>query len=329
MKKQLIASFLSFFFLTIACKKTPTPVDPNPTNPTVDTSLIAPPTGWKKSTGLSLGMPKTVGVYEMTTPFRAFACVFDLNDTTLSLRTALNTTRLVPTQWLSNLGVNTLMLVNGGYFDLVNGASYSLVVNANTMASPNIKALTRTFNGAATSYFPTRGAFGLVGRTPSVGWVYNTSGTTNYIYPTPSPNALNTAPQAVPSATFPAGGAVWSPSVAIGGSPVLVYNNTIRVTDAEELIDVNNTTGRSRTAIGYTANKRVVVMVVEKSSNVNATGTSLVETAKLMQDWGCTHALNLDGGGSTCMLVGNNLPTNTPEAGAQRAVTSVLYLVKQ
>ena len=312
-----------------ACNKTPEPIVP----PIVDNySLIAPPTGLTKNAALSTSYPKTAAMFEMTTPFRAYACVFDLSDTTLALRTGLNTARQTPTDWQSSIssdGTKVLMLVNGGYFDLTNGSSYSLAIDNSKIASFNVKALSRTYNGTATNYYPTRGAFGLTKNTPSVGWVYNTSGTDNYMYPSPSPNALNTAPQAVPTASFPAGGALWSPSVAIGGSPVLMYKNSINISDAAELIDINNTTGRSRTAIGFTADKRVVVLTIEKSTTRSTNGANLVETAQLMKDWGCTDALNLDGGGSTCMLAWGNQSTNTPEAGAQRAVTSVVYLTKK
>ena len=317
------------FVVLSACNKTPDPVIP----PVVDSyTLIAPPTGWTKNDALSTSYPKTAAMFEMTTPFRAYACVFDLSDTTLALRTAMNTARLTPTNWLSSLssdGTKVLMLANGGYFDLTNGSSYSLVIDNNKLSSFNVKALSRSYNGTATNYYPTRGAFGLTKSTPSVGWVYNTSGTDNYIYPTPSPNALNSAPQAVPTPSFPSGGALWTPSVAIGGSPVLMYKNSINISDAAELIDINNTTGRSRTAIGFTADKRVVILTIEKSATRSTNGANLVETAQLMKDWGCTDALNLDGGGSTCMLAWGNQGTNTPEGGTQRAVTSVVYLTKK
>jgi hypothetical protein len=330
MKKIKNLFFIACLLMALSCKKdNPIVTPPDNTTTTKDTTLITPPLGWTKNTTLSLGFPKTAAFYETTTPFRAFACVFDLNDTTLSLRTAVNTARKVPSEWLASLGSNVLMLANGGYFDLTNGASYSLVVDNSKSLSYNVKALTRTFNGAAATYYPTRGAFGITGRTPSVGWVYNSSGADNYIYPTPSPNALNTAPQAVPSPTFPVGGAVWSPTVAIGGSPVLLYKSNINITDAAELIDINNTTGRSRTAIGFTAKNRVVIMTIELNASLGTKGASLAQTAQLMKDWGCTDAVNLDGGGSTCMLAANNQVTNTPEAGSQRAVTSVVYLVKK
>ena len=326
MKKTKILLLFVLFSLFLACKKQATVTPPAPDN----YSLITPPNGWTKSTNLSTGFPKTAAVFELTTPYRAFACVYDLNDTSLVLRTAVDFNRQTPTNWLNKLsleGKRVLMVANGGYFDLTNGNSYSLVIDSNKIWSMNIRALSRNLNGTATTYYPTRGAFGIVQNTPSVGWVFNTSGTTNYIYPSPSPNVLNTTPQPIPTPSFPSGGSIWNPSVAIGGSPVLVYKNNVYVSDIAEMIDVNNTSGRSRTAIGYTADKRIVFLVIEKSSA--SSGATLAQTAQLMKDWGCTDALNLDGGGSTCMLTWGNQSTNTPEAGAQRAVTSVVYLMKK
>jgi Phosphodiester glycosidase len=327
MEKTIVLALIALLF---ACKKDPPPVEPPDTGNKY--TLIQAPTGWTRSETLSSGLPQTAAFFETSAPFRAFACVFDLNDTTLRLRTAMTVARRKPVDWLSNLsstGARVLMVANGGYFDLTNGASFSLVVDSNRTLSYNIRALSRNLNNVATTYYPTRGAFGLVNGSPSVGWVFNTSGADNYMYPAPSPNALNTPPQPIPSATFPAGGALWRPSVAIGGSPVLIYKNNINISDAAELIDINNTTGRSRTAIGYTADKRVVLLVVERSAANGTNGANLQQTAQLMKDWGCTDALNLDGGGSTCMLGWGNRSSNTPEAGDQRAVTSVVYLVKR
>jgi exopolysaccharide biosynthesis protein len=219
--------------------------------------------------------------------------------------------------------------MNGGYFDLTNGQSYSLVINDGKMLSPNVKALTRTLNGAATSYFPTRAAFGLINKKPSFAWIYNVSGTSNYAYPQASPNLLNSPPQAKPSETFPSGGALWSPQVAIGGSPMLLKNGAITITDTEELIDINNKTGRSRSALGYTASNRLIFLAIEKNSTSTNVGASLVEEAQLLKDMGCTDAINLDGGGSTCLLVNNGKTTNLPEGNTQRAVTSVIMLKKK
>ena len=296
--------------------------------------LINLPSDWKKDSLLSLDFPKSAAVYQNKSllngnTFKATAFVFNLADTNLIVSTALNTNRLTPNDWLKNEKGNVLAIINGGYFDLTNGQSYSLVVNENKMLSANVKALTRSFNGVNTSYYPTRCALGFTNRIPSCEWIYNISGTINYAYPAPSPNALNTAPQAKPSENFPANGSVWSPQTAIGGAPMLLKKGNIAISDVEELIDVNNKTGRSRSAIGFTAKNRIVLLAVERNTTTGNAGASLSEIAQLLKDMGCTDAINIDGGGSTCLLVNNGKSTNQPEGNTQRAVSSVIFVKKK
>jgi exopolysaccharide biosynthesis protein len=48
-----------------------------------------------------------------------------------------------------------------------------------------------------------------------------------------------------------------------------------------------------------------------------------------LKDLGCVEALNLDGGGSSCMLI-NGKETNTPSSkGVQRPVPSVFLIEKK
>ena len=47
--------------------------------------------------------------------------------------------------------------------------------------------------------------------------------------------------------------------------------------------------------------------------------------ANILKSLGCVDAMNLDGGGSTCMLV-NGQPVIKPSAGAQRAITTAVAL---
>lgn len=322
-------TFLCSLLFLMACKKQVIVITPPVVVP--EEALINLSSDWKKDSLLSLGFPKSAAVYQNTTPlngnvFKATAFVFNLADTNLIISTALNTSRLTPSNWLANEKGNVLAVINGGYFDLTNGQSYSLVLNENKMLSANVKALTRSFNGTNTAYYPTRCAFGLTNRIPSCEWIYNVTGTTNYAYSSPSPNALNTAPQAKPSEIFPSNGSIWSPQTAIGGSPMLLKKGDIYISDVEELIDVNNKTGRSRSAIGFTAKNRVVILTVEKNANTGTQGANLLETAQLLKDMGCTNAINLDGGGSSCLLVNNGKPTNQPEGNTQRAVSSVIFI---
>jgi exopolysaccharide biosynthesis protein len=329
MKKHQTIIILIAVALFFACKKQAIIIDPTPII-VVEEPLITLPTSWEKNETLSLGMPTSAAVFELKTiaaavPFRAIAFVFNANDTNIVVSTALNTARPTPTKWASTES-KLLAIINAGFFDLTNGQSYSLVVNDSKMLSANVKALTRSYNGTATSYFPTRAALGITGNSLSANWIYNVKNAENYAYLQPSQNALNTAPQPKPSEI---GGTLWTPKVAIGGSPMLLKDGNINITDVAEMIDVNNTSGRSRSAMGYTAKGRVILLVIEKNTTKGTVGATLVDTAQILKDMGCVNAINLDGGGSTCLLVNGGLDTNTPEANAQRGVTSVIMVKKK
>src|SRR3990170_8228 len=81
----------------------------------------------------------------------------------------------------------------------------------------------------------------------------------------------------------------------------------------------------SRSAVGITAAGKVLLVTVEKSRR--NTGMNLFELARLMRDLGAVQAMNLDGGGSSTLVVGGRV-VNRAE-GAQRGVASMLLVVRK
>ncbi len=82
-----------------------------------------------------------------------------------------------------------------------------------------------------------------------------------------------------------------------------------------------------RTAIGRLADGRIVLMVVGGRQPYHSLGMTLVELAALMRQLGVTDAMNLDGGGSTTLVVRGvviNLPSD--ETG-ERPVSDVLLVL--
>jgi exopolysaccharide biosynthesis protein len=140
---------------------------------------------------------------------------------------------------------------------------------------------------------------------------------------------INTAPQSQPTETFPAGGLVWDATTAIGGSPVLIKNNIIQITDKEELIDINNTTSRPRSAIGYLSNGLVLIFAIEGDNLPDYTGINLADLASLIKTFNCAEAINLDGGGSTSMLVNNSLTVKPGDNGVERPVISAVLIKRR
>lgn len=198
--------------------------------------------------------------------------------------------------------------------------------NGTTNAS-NVASLNRSvYNNQTNTYYPTRGTFGLSSMLkPDITWTYRISSVV-YSYATPSPNDVNAAPQPIPLA---ANGTIWNAISAVGGSPVLVKNSLVNITAAEELADLDNTSQRARSAIGYTADGKVILLAVEGGNTTvspSVTGLNLNELANLMKDMGCVGALNLDGGGSTTLRI-NNQPTVRPsESNAERTMPGVILI---
>ena len=109
---------------------------------------------------------------------------------------------------------------------------------------------------------------------------------------------------------------------------VLIKDGKINVTKSP-----NYTSNRaSRTAIGITADGKVVMMVLDGRQLPRSAGGSLEEIAQIMLEAGCVQAVNLDGGGSTTYLskpAGSDdiQLVNVPSDGYERNVATSLVVV--
>lgn len=118
----------------------------------------------------------------------------------------------------------------------------------------------------------------------------------------------------------------WLVQTAIGGGPVLVQNNQIHITNNEEWKFAGKAINdyHPRTAVGYTSDGRLIVLVIEGRNPGVAEGATLPQTAAILQQLGCVEALNLDGGGSTCMLINGRETVRPSDHEGQRAVPAVM-----
>lgn len=309
-----------------------TPVQPvNPTQPA--NTLVTLPAGWKLSTLLTASFPSGIQLYFFDTLYqgkktKAFCLAYDSKKTNIEFKPVLSATAKKPSDFYKDETGVVYACINGGFFG--GNQSYSLVQYNNTVLSANIKSVSRALNGVNTAYYPTRAAFGIsTAGDPVTAWIYHVGTGINdiYSYPAPSPNAEGSAPQAEPTALFPSGGSRWLTTAAIGGSPMLIKNGTIQITDVAELISVNNTTSRPRSAIGANTSGIVLIVAVEGDNGPGGyAGLNLAELAAMLKDLSCTNAINLDGGGSTSMIVGNQLLVRPGDNGVERAVTSAVVI---
>lgn len=343
MKKNIFKHLLSYslilsMLVMISCSAKKDPVKPTvKTDPVVvvEEDLIKLPSDWVKTTSLMSGFPKGIEVYKRTVAYNtkamnAYCVVFDPKSTELEFKPVLPTANKKVSDLYAQEAGTKYVCLNGGFFGT--NASYSLVMYNNAVLVPNIKSLNRTYNTVSTAYYPTRAAFGLAADgSADVSWVYNVGAGNGvvYSYTSPAANEINTAPAAQPDVSSPAGAKIWNVTSAIGGSPMLIKNNQVNVTDKQELIDIDNTSSRARTAIGYTATGKVILLAVEGNNSAGGTGLNLAELATLMKDMGCTGAVNLDGGGSTTMVVNGQQTVKPSDAAGERPIMSAIIVKKK
>lgn len=127
------------------------------------------------------------------------------------------------------------------------------------------------------------------------------------------------------------GGASWNDvELALGGGPRLLHRNQLALTtDAEELGPRGNDITRStaRTAVATTRDGRMLVVTATGYHDNHLQGMRLEELATMLQRRGGSEAMNLDGGASTTMALGNQVVSNGPAAGtAEKAVATTLLV---
>ena len=80
--------------------------------------------------------------------------------------------------------------------------------------------------------------------------------------------------------------------------------------------------------MGYTKDNKLIILVIEGRNPGKAEGATLTQEAQMLKDLGCWEALNLDGGGSSCMLVNGKETIKVSDTGGQRPVPAV-FLIQQ
>ena len=221
------------------------------------------------------------------------------------------------------------VIINAGYF--WDNTALSMICRNGKVIAPNLQVVTRSDGTADANFYPTRAAFGKMadGKYKAT-WTFTTVQGATYAYPQPSPNKVGSKPQEVPSATFPAGAVAWNGETVIGGGPVLLKDGNYYNTWEAELYDASSGIGplinNPRSAVGITKYNHLVFFVCEgRNKTPNVPGLTLEEVANILKELGCVDAINLDGGGSSCMLILGR-ETIKPSDGKQRAVSSCITL---
>lgn len=113
----------------------------------------------------------------------------------------------------------------------------------------------------------------------------------------------------------------------IGGGPRLVENGRINITGELERFQPDVLYSRApRTALGVTKDNKLLLVTVNGRQPGISVGMTLTELAELMLELGAINAMNLDGGGSTTMVIRNQV-LNLPSDGIERPVSNGIMII--
>lgn len=282
---------------------------------------------WHPSQKHNDSLPPSIRVYETTDsldglPFRAFYLEASTSDKSISIESRTgNGKRYPPETYAKQEKGKVYAVVNTTFFSFADNSSLNMVVSkGKTIAHNKLTDTIKTSDGQKQVIYPTQGVFGIMpdGK-PDIAWVYP-AGKHMEAYAYEVPNSPVNGIWAKPGTKT---GKPWKPVEAAGGAPVLLpYVSSVQ----ENRFAWHELDKHPRTAIGYTADNRVIILAVEGRHPGVAEGATLLQLARVMRALGCVEALNLDGGGSTTLIAGNQ-PTITPsDKGGPRPVPAVLII---
>ena len=106
---------------------------------------------------------------------------------------------------------------------------------------------------------------------------------------------------------------------AVGGDPILLLDG------AQTPVCVS-CARQPRTAVGVTANGKILLVVIDGRQPRWSRGATLGELRTILRDLGAVDALNLDGGGSSEMVVDGEV-VNRPSDGRERRITNAVLIL--
>ena len=252
-------------------------------------------------------------------PLKAWVAKIDLSNPNIKvsiLSSNDDDRRETPLQFLENYKAR--LVLNGGYFlmDKVPAQHVGLLKTNGYLEEPASHSVFRE----GLRYYVNRGAFGVdVYGGVDIAWC-STKNDSIFEWSTP----FNNRPGHPADSIFFSDATHWKIKDGIHAGPVLIHGGEINITVEEEVFFNTPIAGvQPRSAIGYTKNNQLIMMVVDGRQK-DSRGVYLEELAILMQQFDCVESLNLDGGGSSAMIADSRLLNRPVGRTIQREVLSAI-----
>jgi len=296
--------------------------------------IVLGQTKWMNVDSIFGPLPNKVHVYYSNDtldgkPNKAYFLIAPLKEKALNFSIAVgNGKRFTPTEYYDQNNT-PLLVVNTTFFEFVQNRNLNAVVNKGQLLAYNVHNTAGKGKDTLTYRHHFAGAIGISKRRKAdVAWLFTDS---TYKFPLASQMAVpyfKDSNSVLKKDQLPGSFKKWKMQTAVAGGPVLIQKGQIQISNNEEQRfagkQINDK--HPRTAMGYTANGELIVLVVEGRNPGIAEGASLTQLAQLMQSIGCEEALNLDGGGSSTMLINGKETIKPSDKTGQRPVPAVFII---
>jgi len=307
---------------------------------------------WNNADTLYAPLPSTVHIFKTNDsldgkPFIAYYAEALLADPKLEFTT--DTTfhrRFTPKQFYEK-NSQPLLVVNCSFFNFDKHQNLNVIIKKGRLLAYNVHSIALKGRDTFQYKHPLGSAIGISKkRKADIAWLY-TDSSKKYPYAmqvklaaikdsvkTPDFDYINYAANVIhnnysrPGYRNFASLKKWKMQTAVGGGPVLVQEGMVNISNEEEL----KFTGKAisdkhpRTAMGYTKDGKLIILLIQGRFPGIAEGATLEQEARILISLGCVEALNLDGGGSSCMLINGKETIRPSDKEGERAVPAVFII---
>ena len=282
-------------------------------------------------------LPASVHVYYTQTltegkPNKAYYVSIDLSDRKLDLTSRVgNGKRYTPSQYFEN-NEQPLLVMNCTFFEFVHNSNLNVVISDGQLLSYQVQTMAAKGKDSGQYYHVLGSAIGISKRHKAdVAWLYVDS-TLRYPQATQQPiNSWKDAISNPAAADYLQKGKFkkWKMQTAVGGGPILLQEGTIQIANNIERKFAGNAIKdkHPRSGMGYTSGGQLILLAIEGRFPGKAEGATLEQMAAMFKQIGCVEALNLDGGGSSCLLINGKNTIQPSDKEGQRPVPAV-FMVK-
>ena len=284
-------------------------------------AAAAPDLAWEPVESLNADLPAGVRVYagvDPKLPLRAWYVSVAAGGDSERVEVLVSDDPMDRRETVSSFAAATgaCVVVNGGYFTMERTPARhaGLLVIDGVIEAPATRSAVRD----DVRYPIARAALGLTSAGFDIAWATSQGGNL-LAWSAPPPHRQGTPAQLDPQTSTP-----WLVDDALGGGPALVANGEVNVaTDEEVFFGTAIPYTHPRTAAGITADGTLLLLLVDGRQRLSR-GVRLEGLAAILVGIGAEKALNLDGGGSSSLVVNGRLLNNPVGRGVEREVMTAL-----